>query len=107
MGRLKEAMLDDRPYPATPGYKAPGTSQEAATVTRSRQGDLQIAVLESIRKAGARGLTADEAAEAINKTVHAIRPRVTELAQDGKIEKTGERRKNASGLGANVWRVKP
>jgi predicted ArsR family transcriptional regulator len=51
-----------------------------------------------------RGLTADEIAAALDESVLAVRPRVSELFHAGLIEKTGERRPNASGLCAHVWK---
>jgi len=47
--------------------------------------------------------TADEIAIKLGKSVLSIRPRVSELARDGLIRKTGERRANASGIRAIVW----
>lgn len=107
MGRMKETFLDDRPYPQTPGWKAPGTSQEAATSTRGRKAALQARVIEAFTAAGKAGLTADQAASKIGESVLAVRPRVSELSEMGLIEKTGSRRPNASGLNATVWRLKP
>jgi predicted ArsR family transcriptional regulator len=51
------------------------------------------------------GLTADEIAAALGESVLAVRPRVSELFHDGLIGKTGERRRNHSGLSAYVWRA--
>jgi len=50
------------------------------------------------------GLTADEIAARIGESVLAVRPRVSELFHAGVIEKTGDRRRNASGLLAHVWK---
>jgi predicted ArsR family transcriptional regulator len=50
------------------------------------------------------GLTADEIAAALDESVLAVRPRVSELFHAGLIEKTGDRRPNASGLCAHVWK---
>jgi hypothetical protein len=50
------------------------------------------------------GLTADEIAAALDESVLAVRPRVCELFHAGLIEKTGERRRNPSGLSAHVWK---
>jgi DNA-binding IclR family transcriptional regulator len=50
------------------------------------------------------GLTADEIAAKLGESVLAVRPRVSELFHAGLIEKTGERRPNASGLNAHVWK---
>ena len=50
------------------------------------------------------GLTADEVAAALDESVLAVRPRVSELFHAGLIAKTGERRLNRSGLRAHVWK---
>ena len=50
------------------------------------------------------GLTADEIAMRLGESVLAVRPRVSELFHGGQIEKTGDRRLNASGLRAHVWK---
>jgi hypothetical protein len=50
------------------------------------------------------GLTADEVAARLGESVLAVRPRVSELFHAGLIEKSGERRANASGLAAHVWK---
>jgi predicted ArsR family transcriptional regulator len=52
------------------------------------------------------GATADEVAKDLNLSVLSVRPRVSELNRTGKIEQTGGRRKNDSGMTATVWRVK-
>ena len=51
------------------------------------------------------GLTADEIAARLDESVLAVRPRVSELFHAGLIAKTGERRPNASGLAAHVWKM--
>ncbi|MGX9389640.1 hypothetical protein ACWX0O_01825 [Nitrobacteraceae bacterium UC4449_H16] len=51
------------------------------------------------------GLTADQIAALLDYKVLYARPRVAELHAAKRIERTGERRKNASGLSAAVWRV--
>jgi predicted ArsR family transcriptional regulator len=50
--------------------------------------------------------TADEAASELGESILAIRPRLSELVALGKIEDSGLRRKNASGMTATVWRRK-
>lgn len=50
-------------------------------------------------------MTADEVAAVLGKSVLSIRPRMTELANDNKIEPTGDRRENTSGREAVVWRL--
>ena len=61
--------------------------------------------LEALRTAE-NGLTADQVAERIGETPFAVRPRMTELLQDEKIEDTGERRRNKSLRTAKVWRAR-
>jgi hypothetical protein len=56
--------------------------------------------------ADGRELTPDEMAEQLDVDVYAIRPRITDLAREKKIVKTGERRRTPGGNGATaaVWR---
>lgn len=65
--------------------------------------DKVLIVLARVRS----GLTADEIAERCGVSILAIRPRVAELNKGGHIEDSGERRRNASGAKATVWKVKP
>ena len=101
-------MTDLFSYPDTPGFKAPGTSQQAAISIAPTAANLRDRV-ESLFLTGAT-LTADECAEALGVTVLAARPRLSELAKMGLIVKSyqdgiPERRKNASGMSAQVWRA--
>lgn len=50
------------------------------------------------------GLTADEVAIDLDLSVLTVRPRVSELHRDARIEDTGLRRRNQSGMTATVWR---
>jgi len=90
-------------YPNSPGYKEPTTSKAAAEKMKPLAPTLREMVLREVKTAGARGLTADEAAVAINKTEFAVRPRLTELYRLGLIRKTEMRRLNKSGVLATVW----
>lgn len=103
-GAEMRQQLDLLTYPAQPGYKAPGPSREAAEAIRPTAATLRELCLRMLRRYG--DLTADEAAAFCNQSVLGIRPRFSELKEMGLIEKTGERRKNASGMSATVWRVK-
>ncbi len=62
-------------------------------------------MLELYEQEGLSGLTADEAATALDMTVLSVRPEVCHLFKEGKLQKTGEKRLTASGLRANVWRI--
>ena len=95
-------------YPNEPGWKEPTTSREAAAKVEATVGERREEVLRELRLAGPRGLTPDEAAARLGRTVLSVRPRFTELGPKhlGKIEKTGERRTNESGMAAAAWRIK-
>ena len=107
MGKMSEAMLGDRvalpTYPETPGFKTYGTSQEAASKADRFAGNLREISYATIVGAGARGMTADEVAEKLGKSVLSIRPRVSELVAQERIQTSGERRTNSSGMRADVY----
>lgn len=108
MSRMAEAFYGDSPapYPKSPGFKEPTTSQDAAIKFKAHASDLRAAVLTTIINAP-EGLTADEVAARLGSTVLAVRPRVSELREQGKIERVHDvRRKNESGMSAAVWRKK-
>lgn len=95
------STLFDR-YPFLPGYKATGTSQQAAESMRQSAATLRTRALSLLMD---EPLTADEVAQRMNETVLAIRPRCTELLKLGLIEDSGKRRLNASGRPAIVWKA--
>lgn len=112
MSKIAEAAYGDRPapYPASPGFKRSGTSQEAAQYAKGYAATLREKVFAVIATASARpsrGMTADEVAEALETSVLSIRPRLSELAhsEPPRIEPTKERRANESGRSAIVWRI--
>lgn len=94
-------------YPDRPGFKERTTSKDAARSVANDAQKLRERVFEVIRQSGSQGLTADQAAFLVGRTVLSVRPRVTELGKTGRITPTGERRANESGLKAKVWRVPP
>lgn len=89
-------------YPQAPGFKRPGTSAQAAQQMQPQAGTLRAAVLAVLRQ---KPYTADEVATAIGKSILAVRPRLSELSASGRILETSERRRNASGKLAAVWRA--
>lgn len=97
-------QLDLLTYPSVPGFKVPGTSQEAAEAVKPTAATLRQACLDVLTSWGEQ--TADEVATFLGESVLSVRPRIAELHALKLIEKTGERRKNASGMSATVWRVK-
>jgi hypothetical protein len=93
------------PYVNDVGFKKRDTSYNAAKdmSARGRAGTLRRSVL-NLLKFHKKGLTADECAAALNETVLAIRPRVSELVSYGILIDTGGRRPNDSGKKAIVWK---
>lgn len=88
-------------YPEIPGWKADGTSREAAAAMRRPALTLRDRVLDVLSQGYA--LTADEIASVLGESILSIRPRVSELHRQGLIQRSSERRKNASGMQAIVW----
>lgn len=89
-------------YPTAPGFKAAGASQEAAAMTAPRTPRLRALVLSAFKDVPA-GMTADEAAGALDLPILSVRPRVAELHRLGELRATDERRRNSSGMSATVW----
>jgi hypothetical protein len=88
-------------YPSAPGHRDTDTSREAASDMSSRVTGLRLAVLGALSQ----DRTADECAAVLGVPIWSIRPRTTELKRLGLITDTGERRPNASGKRAIVWRL--
>lgn len=87
-------------YPHSPGFKSRETSATAAAEISADAPTLRESCLTILQSAN---LTADEVADRLDKSVLAIRPRITELAKLGKILDSGERRPNLSNHKAIVW----
>lgn len=94
-------MSDLFGYPHTPGAKARETSFEAAEGVASQAPILRARCLRELEHSN--GLTADEVAGRLGLSILSVRPRITELARDGKVRDSGDRRRNASGKRAIVW----
>lgn len=92
-------------YPNAPGFKTSGPSSDAAEKIAPVAGKLRAQVLECFKQ-HPEGMTADEAAAEMGRSILSVRPRVTELLARGEIEETGDRRRNDSGMTATVWRAK-
>jgi hypothetical protein len=97
-------------YPSEPGFKERSTSRDAARKMKPRAQTLRDQVLITLRTAWPGGMTADEIAKKMGKSILSVRPRVTELRkleeiipakQAGGIK--NQRRPNESGLDATVW----
>jgi len=93
-------------YPHSPGWKEPGTSREAAEAIESIAHTIRGEALRALKRSRAYtppGLTPDQVAKAIGRSILAVRPRITELKIAQLIIKTGEKRLNTSGMRAAVW----
>lgn len=90
-------------YPHSAGYADGDTSKKAAEKVDAKT--LQRMVLNFMK--GFEPMSADECAAFMHKSVLSIRPRFTELAKQGLIVDTGQRRRNASGRMAKVMAVTP
>lgn len=91
-------------YPENAGYKTevPETSMAAAQDIDAES------IREQVRRILARwNCTADQAAEFLGLSILSVRPRFSELRALGEVEDTGERKLNASGHKAVVWRLVP
>ena len=95
-------MVSSATYPILPGSKTDGTSAQAAERMAETAGTLRERVRALFGEEAE--LTADECAVALNESVLAVRPRVSELARLHVIEDTEKRRANNSGMTATVWR---
>jgi hypothetical protein len=93
-------------YPDAPGFRVSGPSEQAATAVAGMARPLRHQVRNAIANAP-HGLTADEVAARLGKSILSIRPRVAELHRQGEIRQTGARGKNSSGMTASVWVLSP
>jgi hypothetical protein len=91
-------------YPDTPGYRALGTSKDAAEAVAPVAVRLRGRVLAGFKDA-LDGMTADEMASRLNLSILAVRPRCSELVRLGELQRTAERRKNSTGMSAAVLRI--
>lgn len=89
-------------YPDAPGYKESGTSKEAARNVES-QAEIDRAASLAYLRANP-GKTPDEVAAGLGRSILSIRPRFTELYQEGLIVRDG-RGVNVSGHAAYRYRV--
>ena len=87
-----------------PNARSPGDALQATARTNVGRTERLRALVLEVLAAAPDGLTADEIAAKLAASVLAVRPRVSELFHAAKIEKTGERRLNESGLAAHVWK---
>jgi hypothetical protein len=98
--------MRDSLYPDFPGSKVSGPSEEVAKAISTIVGTLRDRVREVIIK-NSDGITADEIALELNRSVLSIRPRVSELRRLGEICQAEARGRNESGMSASKWIIAP
>lgn len=92
-------------YP--PGGTATGktdTSRKAAAKIHRHTQPMRVRIME-LMGTGV-GLTADEIAAKLGSQIRSVRPRVTELFNNGDLVETRARRQNKDGNPQIVWRMK-
>ena len=94
-------------YPHRPGFKSSrdGPSAQAAKVIAPTVTGRRREVLDYLRTRATEPMTADDIAAALNRSPFGVRPRVSELAALGLIERADARGKNQSGMTASRWRL--
>jgi DNA-binding transcriptional ArsR family regulator len=102
-GEMAIDLTTGRPDAMTAGQCAAGEDARGVAAARLARGERLRHLVLAVLAAAPSGFTADEIAERLGESVLAVRPRVSELFHAGLIEKTGERRRNQSGLSAHVW----
>jgi predicted ArsR family transcriptional regulator len=93
-------------YPLFAGYKENTTSREAANAIEASGKAKTLREKVEVFFATGRSATADEVAEIFGERPLSVRPRISELYQLGKIERTGERRASSEGKPSHVYRAK-
>jgi transcription initiation factor IIE alpha subunit len=96
--------MDDKSYPYSPGSQKVDTSIEAAELIKAGADTIRRKVFDVIINKGSFGATADEVADLLALSSFTVRPRVTELYKQNKIERK-DKRKNASQRLAYVYVV--
>lgn len=89
-------------YPATPGFKASGPSQEAAQAMKPRASTIRQGVLACL---AIEPMTPEQIAARLGVDILAVRPRLTELKLMGQAAKTQARGKSRGGLSSTVWEL--
>lgn len=91
------------PYPVAPGFQDDTASVLAAVQVSHKVKVIRAKILKALE---VRPMTSEELSDFLNVQFLNIRPRVTELKDAGKVEKTGARRMQRTGGKANEWRLK-
>jgi hypothetical protein len=92
-------------YPNRPGWKAAGTSKDAAQAITGRAKTMRDLILAFVTESYPSSFTDDQIAAVLGASVSAVRPCVSEWRRSELIEPTAGRRKNKSGMSAQCWRA--
>ncbi len=85
------------------GRMHPATSYEAALSVEGTVATLRERVFRALEQAGSYGLTADEIEFTLRMAGNTVRPRLCELREEGRVERTLAMRKTRSGRNAYVY----
>ena len=88
-------------YPTEPGFKAPGTSEEAAGNVKHKAKVLREKCLRMLREHG--DYTAQEMADLLQEHLGDVAPRLSELKTEGIIFNSGVTRPNKRGNSSMVY----
>lgn len=86
------------------GYKRPGPSESAANLIAPSAKIVRAKVMELLHR-NVFPMTADEIADALNIDPFTVRPRVSELARDGRLKDSGLRRPGNRGRTQTCWEI--
>ena len=88
-------------YPTTPGFKAAGTSEQAAGAVKHKAKVIREKCLRMLRERG--DFTAQEMADLLDEHLGDVAPRLSELRKENVIFNSGLTRPNARGNAAMVY----
>lgn len=86
-----------------PPHRGVDTSREAAQKLAPKWTGLKLDCLHAIEAAGDAGLTCDELAYKLRRSIMNVRPAVTVLANAGAVKDSGNRRVNGNTNKTIVW----
>lgn len=104
MGRLKNKLLGDTPYPYSPGFAAGSdTSRTAARMAKPSASKLRAAILEHIKTHGP--ATCDQIEVALGILHQTASARIREMCMTGDLRDTGQRRNTRTDTPAAIYDI--
>lgn len=94
-------------YPNYPGTRtgSPETSEEAAIAIAPKARSDRFKILRFLKAVHPTAHSSEQIADAIGVSLYAVRPRISELFADDKVERTNDRTKNENGRSVVLWRA--